>query len=198
MSSIKDFEEALKIVEKHLDFARLVYRSLPFVFWAGVIPLLYIVTSFVPGVGKQTALGLGIGAGLALWFLLEESTAYRVLERLDAVLGREVRSPTLYTVSQMASWIIGAVIAYASLRLGLPEPAWPLVFFGTGMGLLMAVDKVFRGGYDKEMAVACVLPLLSVFIMSRSPLPGEDFAVMIASSSLALTGLLYLRRAFRG
>ena len=198
MSSIKDLEEALKIVEKHLDFARLVYRSLPFVFWAGVIPLLYIVTSFVPGVGEQTALGLGISAGLALWFLLEESTAYRVLERLDAVLGREAKSPKLYMASQMVSWIIGAVIAYASLRLGLSKPAWPLVFFSTGMGLLMAVDKIFRGRYDKEMAVACVLPLLSIFIAGRSPLPGEDFTIMIISSSLALTGLLYLRRAFRG
>ena len=197
MSSIRDFEEALKMVEKHLDFARLVYRSLPFVFWAGVIPLLYIVASFIPGTGKQTALGLGISVGLTLWFILEENAAYKVLERLDTVLGRETKSPRLYIASQIFSWVVGAVIAYVSMRLGFPEPAWPLVFFGTGMGLLMVVDKVFRGTYDKEMIIACALPLLSLPTMQESSLPGEDFAVMIVSSSLALTGLLYLRRAFR-
>ncbi len=197
MSSIRDFEEALRMIEKHLDFARLVYRSLPFVFWAGVIPLLYIAASFMPGTGKQTALGLGISVGLTLWFLLEENTAYKALERLDTVLGRETKSPRLYMVSQIFSWVTGAIIAYISMKLGLPEPAWPLVFFGMGMGLFMVVDKVFRGTYDKEMIIACALPLLSLPIMQRSPLPGEDFTVMIVSSSLALTGLLYLRRAFR-
>ncbi len=197
MSSIGDFEEALRMIERHLDFARLVYRSLPFVFWAGVIPLLYIATSFIPGTGKQAALGLGLSAALILWFILEENAAYKVLERLDTVLGREAKSPRLYMASQIFSWITGAVVAYVSMRLGLPEPAWPLVFFGTGMGLFMVVDKVFRGIYDKEMIIACVLPLLSLPIMRRSSLPGEDFAVMIVSSSLALTGLLYLRRAFR-
>ncbi len=198
MSSIRDFEEALRMVEKHLDFARLVYRSLPFAFWAGLIPLLYVALSFAPGAERQAALGLGVSAGLSLWFILEENAAYRVVERLDAALGREAGRPRLYLTSQAASWVVGAAVAYASTRLGLPEPAWPLVFFGVGMGMLMVVDKVFRGGFDWEMAVACLLPLLSIPAMQKAPLPGEDYVIMIVSSSLALTGFLYLRRAFRG
>ena len=185
------------MIEKHLDFARLVYRSLPFVFWAGVIPLLYIAASFMPGTARQTALGLGVSAGLSLWFLLEEHAAYRVLERLNAALGKEARAPRLYVASQVASWLLAGVVAYASLRLGVPEPAWPLVFFSTGIGLLMAVDMVFRGEYDKEMIAAFLLPLLSIPLMHKSTLPGEDYSAMIVSSSFALTGFLYLRRAFR-
>ena len=82
-----ELREALKRVEEHLDFARLVYRSLPFVFWAGLIPLLYVAASLATSGTGQLAVGIGVGASLSLWFLLEEHTAYTVLEKLDIALG---------------------------------------------------------------------------------------------------------------
>ena len=99
---------------------------------------------------------------------------------------------------QFASWPTAAFTAYALIHLlGLPEPAWPLLFLGSGIGLIMLVDIAFRGEYDREMLVATGLPLLSVAAISHVPLPKEDFAIMIVSSSMALTGFLYIRRAFR-
>ncbi len=198
MSSIEDLREALKRVEEHLDFARLVYRSLPFVFWAGFIPLLYIAASLATSSIGQTALGISIGISLSLWFLLEEHSAYKVLEKLDTVLGRHVEKPKLYIILQIVSWPIAALIAYVFVyMLGLIESAWPLVFFSSGIGLLILIDKVFRRTYDKEMLTVFGLPLISIPVIDHVPLPKEDFAIMIISSSMALTGFLYIRRAFR-
>ncbi len=198
MSSIEDLREALKRVEEHLDFARLIYRSLPFVFWAGFIPLLYIAASLATSSIGQTALGISIGISLSLWFLLEERSAYKVLEKLNTALGRNVENPKLYIALQLASWPIAAFIAYISICVfGLIESAWPLVFFSSGIGLLIFIDKAFRGTYDKEMLTVFGLPLISILVINHVPLPKEDFTIMIISSSMALTGFLYIRRAFR-
>ncbi len=198
MSSIEDLREALRQVEKHLDFARLIYRSLPFVFWAGFIPLLYIAASLATSSIGQTALGISIGISLSLWFLLEEHSAYKVLEKLDTVLGRHIENPKLYIILQLVSWPIAAFIAYISVyMIGLIESAWPLLFFSSGIGLLIFIDKVFRRTYDKEMLTVFGLPLISIPVINHVPLPKEDFAIMIISSSMALTGFLYIRRAFR-
>ncbi len=198
MSSIEDLREVLKRVEEHLDFARAVYRSLPFVFWAGFIPLLYITTSLVTNAAGQTALGISIGISLSLWFLLEERSAFKVLEKLNIALGKRVENSKLYVVLQLASWIIATLIAYTSIYIpGITESAWPLVFFSSGIGLLIVIDKAFKGTYDKEMLIVFGLPLISIPLINHVPLPGEDFSVMIISSSMALTGFLYIRRAFR-
>ena len=197
MPSIEDLREALIQVEEHLNFARLIYRSVPFVFWAGFIPLLYIATSLATSHAGQTALGISIGISLSLWLLLEERSAYKVLEKLNIALGKRIGNSKQYIALQIISWPIAASIAYISIYLGLIESAWPLVFFSSGIGLLIFIDKVFKENYDKEMFIAFGLPLVSITVINYVPLPKEDFAIMIISSSMALTGFLYIRRAFR-
>ncbi len=56
----------LKRIESHLDFAKLVYRSLPYVFWAGFISLIFVVASFTTSAIGRTLLGICIGLGLSL------------------------------------------------------------------------------------------------------------------------------------
>ncbi len=198
MADITGLKDAITRVEKHLEFARLVYRSLPFLFWSGFIPLIYIASLFMPGDLSQNALALGIGLGLSIWLVLEERMASRVVERLETVLGISASRPRLYVTLQVASWPLAGAVAYITVSLRLTVfDAWPLVFFGVGMGFIILIDYFVKGFYDKEMLPAFIIPLLSIPGITASGVPGEDYAVMIISSSMALTGFLYARRAFR-
>ncbi|NPA96681.1 MAG: hypothetical protein GXO32_03665 [Crenarchaeota archaeon] len=198
MTSLEELRDALRRVEEHLHFARLVYRSLPYVFWAGFIPLIFVASSFTTSAVGRTLLGVCIGLGLSIWVLAEERVAYRVLEKLDVALGKAVHRPRLYIALQLLSWVAAIAIAFIFTSvLGLGSGAWLLIFVGSGASLLILVDLAIRKSFDKEMLLTAIIPLASLPLASFSHMPHQDFAVMIVSSSMALTGFLYIRRALR-
>ncbi len=71
------------------------------------------------------------------------------------------------------------------------------MFVGSGASLLIAVDLAMRKSFDKEMLLTAIIPLASIPLMNFSHMPQEDFVAMIVSSSMALTGFLYIRRVLR-
>ncbi len=192
--------EYLRRVEKHIDFARMAYRSMPFIFWAAFIPLIYVGASLLTSSIGELAVGVGIGLGLSLWIIFEQHRAGKIIERLEIALGRKYRGSIVYMSLQILSWPAAVVIAFSATRLCsilFPPYSWMLVFIGTGTLLLMLVDKFMTGHMDKEMLAAVLIPLLSAPLSRYSPVPLEDFGIMIISSSMALTGFLYLRRSFK-
>ena len=195
-----ELREYLEKIEQHIDFARRIHRGMPFIFWAGFIPLIYTFASLLTNSISELAAGIGIGLALSIWIIFEQTRTSRIIERLEIVLGRRPKSSITYVLLKILSWSAAALITFAATNLFpkiLPQYSWMLIFTGTGISLLMLVDRLTTGHIDVEMIPSAILPFLAVPFIHNAPMPQEDFGIMIVSSSMAITGFLYLRRSFK-
>ena len=196
MEEIKDLTEALKSVERELNFVKKAYLAYPFIFWAAVLPILYILTLLVGQFSSVSIefLSFIVSILAILWFIIEESRIARKIDEIGKVLGEKRELSKWYLYSQILSWVVAAILATVFFY---SESSWMLAFAGVGLLLMFSVNLVFKKSGDIQMLIAGMIILGAIYLEGNLPLSGNAFAIMVISFSFALAGFLYLRKAMR-
>ncbi len=196
MEEIRDLTEALKAVERELNLVKKAYLAYPFIFWAAVIPMLYIIRLLVSQFSSVNTdlISFIISLIATLWFVIEESRVARKVEEIEKVLGIKRELSKWYLYSQMLSWVVAAILATVFFR---SESSWMLAFAGIGLLLMFSVNLAFKKSWDIQILIAGMIILGAIYLEGCLPLSGNLFAIVVISFSFALSGFLYLRKAMR-
>lgn len=196
MEEIKDLTEALKSVERELNFVKKAYLAYPFIFWAAVLPILYILTLLVGQFSSVSIefLSFIISILAILWFIIEESRIARKIDEIGKVLGEKREVSKWYLCFQILSWVVAAILAAVFFY---SESSWMLAFAGVGLLLMFSVNLAFKKSGDIQMLIAGMIILGAIYLEGKLPLSENAFAIMVISFSFALAGFLYLRKAMR-
>ncbi len=210
MENVGELAEALKAVEDELNLAKKVYLAFPFIFWAALMPLLYILTNALPWTSGWSEGFLGDYWGMALstlailWFVIEENRMVKKIESLERVLGMPRGRSRGYVVSQMAGWLLAGMLAFV-FSLAIPAQyefqtaAFMLLLAGLGVGFIVLSALLFLRRVEWPQVLVSLMDLSALYILFNldgTMNPGA-FSVMVISSSFAFAAFLYIRKAMR-
>lgn len=125
--------------------------------YSSVLPFLYLASVIAPSIENNFV--------SHYWFIIEEKRAWKKIASLERILGREIKRPKLYMLSQITGWIVAGVVAFSvsSIFPASPEAAWMLIFTGLGILGIVASDAVFTDKSDLEMLIAGLVPLSGLY-----------------------------------
>ncbi|ASJ02471.1 hypothetical protein A3L09_03975 [Thermococcus profundus] len=192
----KELAEALKAVEEELNLAKRVYLAFPFLFWAAVLPLLYLLTLILnsyAGISWDWASSI-LSILVVAWFIVENERVFKKVEAIERVLGMKREKKKAYLVAQISAWIISALVASLAYT---SEGEWMLAFVGLALLLMAAVDFVFVKRAEWEVLLGGLIILSSISLVGKLPLPRLALAVMVISMAFAFVAFLYIRKAMR-
>ncbi|NJE49574.1 hypothetical protein [Thermococcus sp. 9N3] len=192
---MEELSEALKAIERELNFARKAYNSIVYLYWAVAFPVVYLTSSILSACTGASANSLVVifSALAILLFVFEELKASKKVRGIEKALGRKTPLNRRYLLAQALIWPVVIVIAGV-----LVEDVWlsSLLVIGSGMLALAVVDYAFlRGGWDKAIVGATIL-LLSV-PYGRVSITKGAYATLVLSLAFALGAYLVLRKAMR-
>jgi len=188
---MEELGEALKAVEKQLNFTRKAYRAIVYLYWVWAITGVYLFAQVITGY-----VGVSEGSVLqTLWvmailgFLAEEKKAFKKVLQLERILGKIEEMPKGYIIAQILVWPVSAVIASLYAK---NNGTWMLVFIGLGLLLLAGIELLFTGSRDWRTALAGLILLCSTTLYT-----GFEYAVMVTAFAFSLVSYLYLKGAMR-
>ncbi|WP_456394743.1 hypothetical protein [Thermococcus sp.] len=192
---MEELSEALKAVEKQLNFARKAYRSIVYLYWAVAFPVIYVVSSVV-----SAYTGMSVGSGLVLLsaagillFVVEESRALRNVIRIETALGRKRGVKVKYLLAQLIVWPI--VILAIGLNV---KDQWlmPLLSIGAGMTALAVLGVLFKERWQENAMVGAVI-LLSSIPYRMVPITKGAYTTLVLSAAFGFAAYCSLRKAMR-
>jgi len=188
---MEELSEALKAVEKQLNFARKAYRSALFLYWAWAIPGVYLLAGMLTRYwGVETATSIPALSLLAIVvFVIEERKALNKVLQLEKITGHVEKTPKGYIIAQALVWPISGVIASLCTQ---NDGSWMLVFIGLGLLLLASVELVFTGIKDWKTGLAGLILLCSTTLYT-----GFEYAVVVIAFAFSLASYLHLKGAMR-
>jgi len=192
---MKELGEALKAVERELNFTRRAYNSILYLYWAVAFPVIYLTASILSAYTGASANSLPIllSALAILLFVFEELKASKKMREIEKVLGRRTPLNYWYLLTQVLVWPV--VIVSTGI---LVKDIWlsSLLGIGSGMLVLAVIDYAFlRRGWDKAIIGATIV-LLSVPYRRVSITDGA-YATLVLSLAFGLGAYLVLRKAMR-
>jgi len=188
---MEELSEALKAIERELNFAKKAYRASVFLYWAWAMPGVYLLAQILSkyaGIGEGSAIQL-LSLTAVVGFIVEERKAFRRVIQLEEALGHIEETPRGYVLAQVIVWPLSALIASVYTE---NEGLWLLVFIGLGLLLLTGVEFIFTGKRDWKTALAGVILLSSTALCT-----GFGYAVMVIAFAFSLTAYLHLKGAMR-
>jgi len=210
MEKVEELAEALKAIEDELNLAKRVYLAFPFIFWAAVILLLYLLTNGLPWTSGWSGGFLGdywgtVPSTLAIiWFVVEENRMVRKIESLERVLGMPRERSRGYMIFQMAGWFLAGMLAFT---FSLATPAqyefktaeFMLLLAGIGVGFMALSTLLFLRKIEWPQVFVSLITLSALYPLAHlgGTMNPEAFAVMVVSMAFAFAGFLYIRRAMR-
>lgn len=193
---MEGLSEALKAVERELNFARKAYRAVLFLYWAVAFPGIYltsIILSLYTSVSRDSAYVL-LSAGAILLFGIENSKAFRKVVQLEKVLEKREKVDLKYILAQIIIWSLAVITA--GLSTG-DTALSAMLGIGSGMLALTIVEYAFKHSFDRGMLLAGVVSLLLTIPYGKPPLSGLGYSTVVLSASFALAAYINLRSAMR-
>ncbi|WP_297471213.1 hypothetical protein [Thermococcus sp.] len=192
---MEELSEALRAVERELNFAKKAYNSILYLYWAVAFLVIYLASSVLSTYTGASASSLRVllSAVAILFFVFEELKASKKVREIERILGRKTPLNPRYLLTQALVWPVVIVIVSVFVR-----DIWLFSLIGIGLGMLAlaVVDHAFlREGWDKAL-VGMTLLLLSV-PYGRVPINNGAYVTLALSLAFGLGAYLSLRRAMR-